>query len=126
MPTTMSHASIGEAQQVLSQQNRLIAAIPEVESVVGKLGRVESPLDPAPISMFETTIQYASEYVTDKDGHRIEWKYDPESEEFVRDEQGNLIPDPDGRPFRQWRDHIRTPDDIWEEVTEVARIPGTT
>ena len=51
MPTTMPHASIGEVMDVLSKQDMAINAIPEVESAVGKLGRVESPLDPAPISM---------------------------------------------------------------------------
>ena len=65
MPTTMPHASIGEVMDVLSKQDRAIKAIPEVESVVGKLGRVESPLDPAPISMIETIITYKSEFVTD-------------------------------------------------------------
>jgi Cu(I)/Ag(I) efflux system membrane protein CusA/SilA len=37
-----------------------------------------------------------------------------------------LIPDPDGRPFRQWREHIRTPDDIWDEIVKAAKMPGTT
>ncbi len=50
MPTTMPHASIGEALDVLQLQDRRINAIPEVELAVGKLGRVKSPLDPAPIS----------------------------------------------------------------------------
>ena len=126
MPTTMPHASIAEAQETLSLQNQLIASIPEVESVVGKLGRVESPLDPAPISMFETTINYKSEYMTDKNGHRIHFKYDEDSGTFVRDENGELIEDPDGRPFRQWRNHIKTADDIWKEIVEVAKIPGVT
>jgi copper/silver efflux system protein len=44
----------------------------------------------------------------------------------VRDDQGRLIPDPAGRPFRQWRDHIRTPRDIWNEIVSAAHIPGTT
>ena len=52
MPTTMPHASIGEVMDVLRKQDMAINAIPEVESAVGKLGRVESPLDPAPILRF--------------------------------------------------------------------------
>ncbi|MDY6855978.1 MAG: efflux RND transporter permease subunit, partial [Thermodesulfobacteriota bacterium] len=67
MPTTMPHASIGEALDVLQLQDKAFNAIPEIESAVGKLGRVESPLDPAPISMIETVINYKSEYIVDKD-----------------------------------------------------------
>ena len=71
MPTTMPHASIGEALDVLSQQDRAIAAIPEVETVVGKIGRAETPLDPAPVSMIETVINYKSEFKTDANGRRF-------------------------------------------------------
>ena len=57
MPVTMPHASMGEVLEMIRYQDRAIAAIPEVELVVGKLGRAESPLDPAPLAMFETVIQ---------------------------------------------------------------------
>ncbi|TWT97255.1 efflux RND transporter permease subunit [Neorhodopirellula pilleata] len=126
MPTTMPHASIGEALDVLQLQNQLLVSIPEVESVVGKIGRADTPLDPAPVSMLETYITYKSEYKTDEDGHRLNFRYDNATEEFVRDETGELIPDPGGRPFRQWRDEIRKPDDIWQAITTAAQIPGTT
>ncbi len=65
MPTTMPHAAIGEALDVIQKQDMAIRSIPEVESVVGKIGRVESALDPAPISMVETVINYVPEYKTD-------------------------------------------------------------
>ncbi|MBL4885972.1 MAG: efflux RND transporter permease subunit, partial [Planctomycetaceae bacterium] len=126
MPTTMPHASIGEVMDVMQLQDTLLMSIPEVESAVGKLGRVESPLDPAPISMIETIITYKSEYTTDKNGHRMKFRYDKKKKEFLRNENGTLIEDPAGRPYRQWRDHIRKPDDIWKEITEAAQIPGTT
>ena len=126
MPTTMPHASIGEALDVLQLQNQLLVSIPEVESVVGKIGRADTPLDPAPVSMLETYITYKSEYKTDQNGHRLNFRYDNASEEFVRDETGELIPDPGGRPFRQWRDEIHNPDDIWQAITTAAQIPGTT
>ncbi|GAB6165898.1 efflux RND transporter permease subunit [Thermostilla marina] len=126
MPTTMPHASIGEAFDVLQLQDKLMMSIPEVESVVGKIGRVDSPLDPAPISMIETIISYKPEYITDKNGRRVRFRYDETKGDFVRDEQGNLIPDENGRPFRQWRDSIKTPDDIWNAIVEAADIPGTT
>jgi copper/silver efflux system protein len=126
MPTTMPHASIDEVIDVLRHQDKQIISIPEVEMVVGKLGRAESPLDPAPVSMIETVINYKSEYITDEKGRRINFRYDWEREEFVRDEDGNLIPDPRGIPFRQWRNHIRSPNDIWDEIVKAAEIPGTT
>ncbi len=126
MPTTMPHASIGEVMDVLRKQDMAINAIPEVDSAVGKLGRVESPLDPAPISMIETIISYKSEYKTDEDGRILTFAYDKAADDFERDVSGNLIPDEDGRPFRQWRDEIKSPDDIWDEIVKAATIPGTT
>ncbi len=126
MPTTMPHASIGEALDVLQYQDKAFSSIPEIESVVGKLGRVESPLDPAPISMIETIINYKSEYIVDKSGTRLKFKYDKATDEFARDETGNLIPDEHGRPYRQWRDQIHSPDDIWQEIVKAGKLPGTT
>lgn len=126
MPTTMPHASIGEALDILQLQDKAFNSIPEVESAVGKLGRVESPLDPAPISMFETIINYKSEYIIDRSGSRIKFRFDDESDEFVRDEFNQLIPDNDGQPFRQWRDHIKNPNDIWKEIIKAGKLLGTT
>ena len=126
MPSTTPHASIGEAVDVLSTLDVAIMSVPEVELAVGKIGRAESPLDPAPISMVETVIQYASEYRTDADGRRIRYRFDKEKSAFVLDDQGQLIEDAGGRPFRQWRDHIKSQDDIWKEIIAAAEIPGTT
>ncbi len=127
MPTTMPHASIGEVLDVLRYQDLAIASVPEVEGVFGKIGRVESALDPAPVSMIETVINYKSEYIADAAGRRVNFQYDTARGEFLRDAQGDLIPDTaGGRPYRQWRDHIRTPDDIWSEIVKAAEIPGTT
>ncbi|HSW40730.1 MAG TPA: efflux RND transporter permease subunit [Acidobacteriota bacterium] len=126
MPTTMPHASIGEALDILEYQDMAIASVPEVSEVIGKIGRAETALDPAPLSMIETVILYKSEYITDAAGRRISFRYDNLREEFVRDENGGLIPDRRGRPFRQWRDHIRSPQDIWDEIAAAANLPGTT
>lgn len=126
MPTTTPHASIGRASKMIAEVDAAIAAIPEVERAVGKLGRAESPLDPAPISMFETVINYRSEYQMDDHGHIGTYRYDESTGEFARGEHGELIPDDDGRPFRQWREHIRSPDDIWQEIADVAEYPGLT
>ena len=98
MPTTMAHASIGQSIEMLGEVDAAIAAIPEVERAVGKLGRADSPLDPAPISMFETVVIYKPEYRIDEHGNRV----------------------------RQWRDHIRSPRDIWDEIVRVAEAPGLT
>ncbi len=99
MPTTMTHAGMGEATDMLSKQDILINNIPEVETVVGKIGRVESALDPAPISMVETVINY-----------KPEWRVDPET----------------GERTRNWRDEIKTPQDIWDEIVREAQLPGST
>ncbi|MFT7220036.1 MAG: Cu(I)/Ag(I) efflux system membrane protein CusA/SilA [Candidatus Azotimanducaceae bacterium] len=57
MPTTYPGLSIGEAREILQQTNRLIASVPEVETVFGKVGRAETATDPAPLNMIETFIQ---------------------------------------------------------------------
>jgi Cu(I)/Ag(I) efflux system membrane protein CusA/SilA len=126
MPTTMPHASIGEAMDVLRKQDMAINSIPEVESAVGKIGRVESPLDPAPISMIETIINYKSEYITDTNGHILTFQYDHSANDYAYDAEGSLIPDKHGKPFRQWRDEIKSPKDIWQAIVDAAAIPGTT
>lgn len=56
MPSLLPAASLTEVQRVLAQQDLAIQQVPEVASVVGKAGRVESALDPAPIGMIETII----------------------------------------------------------------------
>jgi len=108
MPTTMPHASIGEALDVLQKQDIAIRSIPEIESVVGKIGRVESALDPAPLSMIETVITYLPEY-----------KVDPITSRRVTDPAT-------GKPIRNWRPEIKSPADIWKEIVRVAKLPGTT
>ena len=126
MPTIMPHASIGEAQDSLEILDRAIAAIPEVESVVGKLGRADTPLDPAPISMFETVINYHSEFRTDLNGRVMRFSFNRDENEFERDDVGELVQDPNGQPYRQWREHIRSVDDIWQEIVSATDLPGTT
>ncbi len=56
MPTTLPGMSAAEAQAILQTQDRILRAFPEVETVFGKAGRAETSTDPAPFSMFETTI----------------------------------------------------------------------
>ncbi|MCP9236330.1 efflux RND transporter permease subunit [Lewinella sp. JB7] len=124
MPTAMPHAGVAENLKNLQTLDMAVTTIPEVESVVGKAGRVNSPLDPAPLSMYENMIQYKSEYATDENGRRLRFRVDDEGNWVRRD--GELIPDPNGQYFRQWRDHIRSPDDIWNEIIAAVNLPGVT
>ncbi|HSF56321.1 MAG TPA: efflux RND transporter permease subunit, partial [Algoriphagus sp.] len=140
MPTTMPHSGIQENKEVLQKLDMLVTAIPEVDMVVGKAGRAETAIDPAPISMFENTINYKSEYATDINGNRTRFKvnedgkyelkdgslFDPETMTPNQINVKDLVPDPDGEYFRQWRSHIKTPDDIWNEIVGVINIPGVT
>jgi Cu(I)/Ag(I) efflux system membrane protein CusA/SilA len=124
MPTSMPHAGMQENIKNLRLLDMAVTAIPEVSSVVGKAGRVNSPLDPAPMSMYENIIQYTSEYKTDDAGHRVRFRFADDA--YLRDASGELIPDEKGQYFRQWRDHIKSPDDIWEEIVRVTNLPGVT
>jgi Cu(I)/Ag(I) efflux system membrane protein CusA/SilA len=57
MPITFPNISIEEAKRQLQYQDRILRGFPEVETVFGKVGRAESPTDPAPITMVETTVR---------------------------------------------------------------------
>ncbi len=125
MPTSMPHTGMQQSTAYLRELDMAVTAIPEVESVVGKLGRAESALDPAPISMYENVILYKPEYKVDEAGHRVRFKVDAHGD-YVRDKAGRLIQDSRGRYYRQWRDQIKTPDDIWKEIVAATKIPGIT
>ena len=58
MPTALPGLSVGKAAELLQQTDRLIKTLPEVATVHGKAGRAETATDPAPMEMFETTIQF--------------------------------------------------------------------
>jgi Cu(I)/Ag(I) efflux system membrane protein CusA/SilA len=140
MPTSMPHSGIAYNRKVLGQLDMLINNIPEVEMVVGKLGRVESALDPAPISMFENIINYKPEYMLNEKGHRVRFKIDRDDrfilntgDSLSNEEAINrgvtveeLIADDNGNYFRNWRSQIKSPDDIWNEIVKVTKIPGIT
>ena len=140
MPTTMPHSGIEENIETIGLLDKRISSIPEVESVVGKWGRVNSALDPAPISMFENLINYKSEYLLNDKGHRQRFRFD-HPQGFVLTSGGHylplrdgyqsipvnrLIPDDNGRILRQWRPHILTRDDIWQEIVSLTPFPGLT
>ena len=140
MPTTMPHSGIEENIEVIRLLDLKVNSIPEVESVVGKWGRVNSALDPAPTSMFENVINYRPEYIMDENGKRLRFKtnnegafelangetYDPEENDFRLFNKDELIESKKGEYFRQWRKHIHSPDDIWTEIGKQSKIPGLT
>jgi copper/silver efflux system protein len=140
MPTSMPHSGIGMNLEYIETLDKRLSAIPEVEIAVGKWGRVNSALDPAPVQMFENTINYRPEYILDENGQRMRFKvdrdgryifrsgirYDPEKEPFQVVPSDSLIPDRNGEYFRQWRPMIKKPDDIWNEIVKVTQMPGLT
>ncbi|MCE7056042.1 efflux RND transporter permease subunit [Algoriphagus sp. AGSA1] len=140
MPTAMPHSGIAFNRKVIGQLDMLLTSIPEVALTVGKLGRAESALDPAPISMYENIINYKPEYQLNKKGHRQRFKTDKEgrfiftSGDTLSNQEAiekatpttGLIEDEDGLYFRNWRETIHSPDDIWNEIIAVTKIPGIT
>lgn len=56
MPTMLPNVSVNEAKRILQVQDAIIKSIPEVDHVLGKVGRADTPTDPAPVSMIETII----------------------------------------------------------------------
>ncbi|QRM90311.1 cation transporter [Lacinutrix sp. WUR7] len=144
MPTSLPHAGVEENKRVLQQLDIAVATIPEIKMVVGKAGRTESALDPAPLSMYENMIQYKSEYMRNAEGKRQRYKvnaaglFELKDERFIANpnntqnvtlsavERSQLIEDNDGEFYRNWRPEIKNPDDIWKEIIKVTKLPGVT
>ena len=87
MPSLYPAASLSQTMEILQTQDALISRLPEVEHVLGKLGRVDSALDPAPSAMIETYVML--------------------------------------KPREAWRAGM-TEDKIWDEINELATLPGMT
>ncbi|MBW2961117.1 efflux RND transporter permease subunit [Mesonia aestuariivivens] len=157
MPTSLPHAGVEENKRILQQLDMAVANIPEIETVVGKAGRTESALDPAPLSMYENIIQYKPEYALNAKGEKQRFKVNedgyfilkngslvenPNNVSSNKDENSSksskyistpldvttsqLIPDENGEYYRNWRPNIKSPDDIWNEIVRVTRLPGIT
>ncbi|MDP2524569.1 efflux RND transporter permease subunit [Maribacter dokdonensis] len=152
MPTSLPHAGVEENKRVLQQLDMAVAGIPEIETVVGKSGRTESALDPAPLSMYENMIQYKSEYMRNSNGDRQRYKVNNDGLFVLKNGQfvinpnnqinedasykasqlkttatnKDLIADEDGLYYRNWRPEINSPDDIWNEIVKVTKFPGVT
>jgi len=144
MPTSMPHSGVEENKRVLQQLDMAVASIPEIETVVGKAGRTESALDPAPLSMYENVIQYKPEYMLNAEGERQRYKVNedgwfelkggrfisnPNNSEkgtYSNVNRAQLIEDDEGEYYRNWRPEIKSPDDIWNEIVSVTKLPGVT
>ncbi len=153
MPTSLPHSGVAENKRVLQQLDMAVASIPEIKTVVGKSGRVESALDPAPLSMYENNIQYRTEYELNSDGSPQRYQVNkdglfelkngklvanPNSEYENESNYSNLISDPyrinrnqliaddDGEYYRNWRPEIRSSNDIWNQIVRVTKLPGVT
>ncbi|WP_341215157.1 efflux RND transporter permease subunit [uncultured Wocania sp.] len=144
MPTSMPHSGVEENKRVLQQLDMAVASIPEIETVVGKAGRTESALDPAPLSMYENVIQYKPEYMLNAEGERQRYKVNedgwfelkggrfisnPNNSEkgtYSNVKRAQLIEDDKGEYYRNWRPEIKSPDDIWNEIVSVTKLPGVT
>ena len=81
MPTTFPGVSVGKAQELLQQTDKLIKSVPEVKRVFGKIGRADTATDPAPLTMIETTILFKP---------KSEWR-EGMTREKLREEFNRLI-----------------------------------
>lgn len=111
MPSLLPQAGLTQVSQVISKQDLAIASVPEVASVVGKLGRADSALDPAPISMIETIVLLRSE---------DEWR-------TIKQERWySFLPSFLQFPFKVlWPDERRiTKSEILSDLQEKTAIPG--
>lgn len=139
MPTSMPHTGIEQNLNYIEALDKRLAAIPEVETAIGKWGGVNSALDPAPAQMFENTINYRPEYILNEDGKRERFKVNRKGEYLLRNggtynpadgfrliPADSLIPDRKGDYFRQWRPEIKNTDDIWQQIVNVTHLPGLT
>ncbi|KAB1068990.1 efflux RND transporter permease subunit [Tamlana haliotis] len=144
MPTSLPHSGVEENKRVLQQLDMAVATIPEIETVVGKAGRTESALDPAPLSMYENIIQYKSEYLRDSEGKKQRYKvnedglFELQAGGYIANpnntknvnisdiKSSQLIEDDNGEFYRNWRPEIQSPDDIWNEIVRVTKLPGVT
>lgn len=139
MPTSMPHTGIEQNLNYIEALDKRLAAIPEVETAIGKWGWVNSALDPAPAQMFENTINYRPEYILNEDGKRERFKVNRKGEYLLRNggtynpadgfrliPADSLIPDRKGDYFRQWRPEIKNTDDIWQQIVNVTHLPGLT
>jgi len=109
MPTTLPGISVTEAQNLLQKQDQILKSFPEVASVFGKAGRMESSTDPAPFSMMETVVTLKPEG---------EWR------KIKRWYSG--MPDFVKAPLRVFWPERVSHEDLINQMDEALKIPGMT
>jgi Cu(I)/Ag(I) efflux system membrane protein CusA/SilA len=114
MPTTFPNVSIEEAKRVLQYQDRILKSFPEVETVYGKAGRAETPTDPAPLTMVETTVRLKP---------HDEWRKVPQERWY-----SSWAPEPLQRMLRPIFPDSRTKtwDELTAEMNKAMQFPGWT
>src|ERR1035438_2795789 len=108
MPSTLPGISVAQARQLLQTQDQIVKRFPEVDTVLGKAGRAETPTDPAPLSMAESIVALKppSEW-----RHAQTW-YSEWSPEWLNGVFRHITPD-----------HI-SEDELIEQMNEAVRLPG--
>ena len=106
MPVLLPGTSLTQVKEIMSWQDRVIRALPEVQTVAGKLGRFETATDPAPVEMIETTITLKPEWIST---NRLVWGFLP-------------IPTVIRNP--EWRAGVTPRDLIGELSRKLSEIPG--
>jgi Cu(I)/Ag(I) efflux system membrane protein CusA/SilA len=114
MPTTMPNLSIGEATRQLQRQDAILKSFPEVRSVFGKVGRAETPTDPAPLSMVETIIALHPPNRWPK-VHQHRW-YSSWAPGWLKRPLGFFWPE----------ERTETWDELVAKMNDAARLPGWT
>lgn len=113
MPSLLPSASLTEVQQVIAKQDRAMLTVPEVVSVVGKFGRADSALDPAPISMIETIVLLKPESQW-RQVHEVRWHSVIGWLDWARPALNKVWPD--ARPM--------TKAELLQELNDKTAIPG--
>jgi Cu(I)/Ag(I) efflux system membrane protein CusA/SilA len=114
MPTTFPNISIEEARQQLRRQDEVLRSFPEVQSVLGKIGRADTPTDPAPLSMVETVVQLKP---------RGEWRTKSVRRWYVGNTPEFM------RPLLDWLQPEFVPmtrEDLVQEMNARLQLPGWT
>lgn len=109
MPTTLPGISVTEAQKLMQKQDQILKSFPEVESVFGKAGRIESSTDPAPFSMMETVVLLKPQN---------EWRF--------KKRWYSSLPGFARKPFEYFWPKRISFESLIDEMDQALKIPGTT
>ena len=112
MPVMLPSVALTDALKVMQKQDMIIKSFPEIDMVVGKLGRAENPTDPAPVEMFETVVALKPKEEWRK--KKIEYKFLNYVPSFLHPVFHFFLPD----------ERTITKQELIQEMDEAMRIPG--